>query len=139
MITSRLVIDIVPVGKPRMTRRSTKSPAAERYWQFKDDLLKWFNIKGYDIYKMDIYEIHLRVGVPMPKSWSMKKKLELYHKPCRSKPDYDNIEKAVSDAICINVNGKGDDSGVWKSSLEKIWTHESEGYIALELVYEPRE
>ena len=134
----QIVIPITPIGKPRMTRGSTKSDAAERYWQFKDSLIQWFNIAGYDLYKMDIHEIHLHAGIPMYPSWSKKKKAKLVGQPMRQKPDFDNIEKAVGDAICFNVKGKGDDSGVYKSSFMKTWTREDEGYLQIMLRYEDR-
>jgi len=60
-------------------------------------------------------------GMPMPKSWSKKKKAVFLGKAHQQKPDIDNLLKAILDAIFK------DDSGVWDIHAVKIWA--DVGYI----------
>ena len=47
--------------------------------------------------------------------WSKKKKHEMDGKPHQSRPDKDNLEKALLDAIYE------EDSHVWDSRVTKVW------------------
>lgn len=104
-------LSIDPVPKPRMTRadRWKQRPAVMRYWAYCDKLRE----------EVGVYEVpptlSLVFNVPMPKSWSKKKKLEMEGKPHQQKPDIDNYEKAFLDALCE------DDSYVYALRGEKYW------------------
>lgn len=50
-----------------------------------------------------------------PVSWSKKKRLSVIGKPHRAKPDRDNIDKAVLDALFK------EDSAIAKGTIEKRW------------------
>ncbi len=107
---SRKIYDIVPVPKPRMTRsdRWKTRPSTERYWAFKEEVrLKRVNVpeKG----------AHITFVMPVPKSWTKKKKAEHLGKPHQQKPDVDNLVKALLDAIY------DDDAHVWDVRATKIW------------------
>jgi Holliday junction resolvase RusA-like endonuclease len=55
--------------------------------------------------------------IPMPKSWSQKRRQEFLGKPCLSKPDLDNLLKAVMDSLLPDG-----DCQVWHiASAEKRW------------------
>lgn len=103
------IIKINPVAKPRMTQRDkwSKRPAVIKYWQYKDDLNK------YNITLPENYHIHFIL--PMPKSWTKKKKLAYFKQPHKQKPDKDNLEKAFLDAILK------DDSVVYDGRVTKWW------------------
>lgn len=58
---------------------------------------------------------HVTFVIPMPKSWSKKKRAEMDGKPHQSKPDKDNLEKALMDALFT------DDSHIWDSRVTKLW------------------
>ncbi|AMO48870.1 Endodeoxyribonuclease RusA [Enterobacter sp. FY-07] len=58
---------------------------------------------------------HITFILPMPQSWSKKKRAEMNGKPHKSKPDKDNLEKALLDALFE------DDSHVWDSRVTKLW------------------
>lgn len=60
----------------------------------------------------------------MPKSWSIKKKKELEGAPHRSKPDIDNLLKAIYDSLL------DDDSSVYYVTAVKYW--DEEGKIIIE-------
>ena len=106
--------DITPLAKPRMTQRDKwkKRPAVLHYHAFKDEC----RLKRVEIpqpCKIIFY-------IPMPKSWSKKKKLNMTYKPHKQKPDIDNLMKALFDAIYE------DDSHIWNVHAIKIW-HEKGG------------
>ncbi len=66
----------------------------------------------------------LKFYMPMPKSWSNKKRDTMHGTPHQQKPDWDNLAKAVCDAL------KKDDQTIWKCQTSKVWTNE--GAIAIE-------
>lgn len=114
-------IEVTPLGKPRMTQRDrwAKRPCVQRYYEFKDTVNK--AVRGnFDVNRL--YKPHKVVFyIPMPRSWSKKKKKEMDWTPHRQKPDLDNLLKAFYDSIL------DDDSGVHHLEAEKIWSEE--GYI----------
>jgi Holliday junction resolvase RusA-like endonuclease len=108
------VFEINPMGKPRMTQRDkwAKRPAVTKYWQFKDKLKEQAVKLGFE---MPEANYHMTFQIPMPESWSKKKKEQMNGKPHQQKPDKDNIEKAFTDALCK------DDSYIWDGRTTKIW------------------
>jgi len=110
---------IVPIGKPRMTQRDRwkQRPVVLRYHAFKDLCREW-NVELSD---------HFRVifVIPMPKSWSKKKKAAHDGQPHRAKPDIDNVLKALMDAVLE------DDSHVWSVRASKRWGYEGKIKILL--------
>ena len=63
---------ISPVSKPRMTRsdRWKKRPCVIKYWDYKTRLQAQLDMYGVVIDDV----IKVKFGVPMPKSWSKKRK-----------------------------------------------------------------
>lgn len=51
----------------------------------------------------------------MPKTWSKAKRDKMDGMPHKTKPDIDNLMKALLDAIY------GEDCQIWKISAEKRW------------------
>lgn len=104
---------ITPMGKPRMTRgdKYKKRSVVLRYWAFKEEC---------QIRRLALPECcyHLVFVLPMPASWSKKKKAEMYGQPHRGKPDKDNLEKAVLDALF------DDDAAIWDGRVTKYWGYE---------------
>lgn len=102
---------ITPVPAPRMTqadRRPPKRPAVARYHAFQDECR--------------LYRVDLKPGdsvefvLPMPQSWSKRKKLKMAGKPHEQKPDLDNLLKALQDSVLP------EDKHMWKySKVEKRW------------------
>lgn len=93
-----ITLNLNPVAKPRMTRSDKwkKRKATEKYWKFKDDLkmLCWLARWQPREDNLDITFV-----IPMPKSWSKKKKNEMNGQPHKSRPDLDNLIKAFKDAL----------------------------------------
>jgi hypothetical protein len=108
----RVIYDINPCAKPRMTQRDkwAKRPPVLRYFAFKDEC----KLRGV---KVPHFGAHIVFHVPMPKSWSDKKKNEYVGTPHLQRPDKDNLEKALLDAIYE------EDSTVWDSRVTKLWSY----------------
>lgn len=104
------VYPITPVPKPRMTQRDRwhKRPATEAYWAFKDEVR---------IRRVHVPEsgAHIIFVLPMPGSWSKKKRAEMDGRPHQQRPDKDNLEKGLLDAIY------DEDCQVWDSRVTKVW------------------
>lgn len=105
---------IAPCAAPRQVRsdRWNPSPAVVRYRQFRDDLRAQALLLKYTPGDT----LSLRFILPMPESWSLKKKREMDGKPHTVKPDLDNLVKAVKDSLLTS------DSHVWRyERMEKVW------------------
>lgn len=61
-------------------------------------------------------ELSIQFFIPVPDSWSNKKKLEMHNEPHQQKPDIDNLVKGFLDAFLV------DDSSVWRVDSAKLWT-----------------
>jgi len=105
-----VIYEIEPMGKPRMTQRDkwAKRPAVLRYRAFKDEC----RLKRVELPSGGA---HVTFVIPMPKSWSKKKRAEMNGKPHQQKPDLDNLAKALMDAV------HDDDAGIWSMCLSKGW------------------
>lgn len=101
---------ITPVAAPRMTRRDKFAPskAAQKYFAFRNEC----RLKRLTIPESGA---HVTFVIPVPKSWSAKKKAAHINQPHRSTPDADNLLKAVLDAIY------DDDRAVWDIRVTKRW------------------
>ena len=118
-----MLVDIDPVAKPRMTRADKwkKRPCVMRYRQFADDLREAIAKANFVVGNQLYMEFH----IPMPKSWSKKKKAELIGSPhFQSTPDTDNLCKACLDALIDQ------DCRVWHLEAKKYWSEK--GRIKIE-------
>lgn len=104
------IFTITPMGKPRMTRADKwkKRPEVMRYRAFCDEV-RLNNIPFPEAGG------HITFILPMPQSWSKKKREQFNGKPHQSKPDFDNLIKALSDAIFA------DDAHIWDCRVTKLW------------------
>lgn len=104
---------VTPIGKPRMTRSDKwkQRPAVMRYRFFCDD------VRLHDI-RLPEAGAHVTFVIPMPQSWSKKKRALMNGKPRKVKPDIDNLEKALLDALFDN------DAHIWDLRKTKIWGEE---------------
>lgn len=112
---NRIEFDITPIGKPRMVKSDSwrKRPVVENYWQYKDKLKERAEKFSYSV--PEILE-NITFIIPMPESWSNKKKESFNGKPHQSKPDLDNIIKGFKDCLCDN------DSFVHTyNNIRKVW------------------
>lgn len=109
-----VVFYMKPEPKPRMTQRDkwAKRPAVVRYYAFCDELREFWTKYSNTQVPPNVYIVFT---IPMPASWSEKKKLEMEGQPHQQRPDIDNYIKAFLDALCE------DDSYVYMLRAEKYW------------------
>lgn len=110
------IFKIVPVGKPRMTQRDKWNPslAVQHYWTYKDELKLKANLQQYKCQS----PLEVFFYLPMPKSWSNKKRQEMLGLPHEEKPDGDNLVKAFIDALLK------DDRKMHDVHYRKFWSVE---------------
>lgn len=101
--------DITPVPAPRQTRsdRWKERDCVMRYRAFKD------HVRALGVFIPQPCKIVFHM--PIPKSYSNKKKLSIIGKPHTQKPDLDNLLKALMDAVFE------DDGHIWAVCEEKRW------------------
>jgi Holliday junction resolvase RusA-like endonuclease len=118
------LFDLVPISAPRMTQsdrwrlnpehpdiNKRQRPVVTKYFAYKNNLVLQGKIMKFEIKPvLDVLFI-----MPMPNSWSAKKKERMNGLPCKVKPDTDNLIKAIKDTFCKN------DSHIWKETAEKRW------------------
>jgi len=112
---------ITPIPKPRMTQRDKWLKPSRKV------VAKYRNFCRHCKLERVIlpsYGAKIIFILPMPDSWSKKKKDSTNGKAHMNKPDLDNLLKALSDAIY------GDDSGIWDVHVTKRWGRE--GKIIIE-------
>ena len=68
--------------------------------------------------------------LPMPKSWSQKKKRSHLFKPHTNKLDKDNLEKGFLDSLFYQ-HPTLNDKQVWDGRVIKLWGQEDKGAIAI--------
>tara|TARA_R110000787_G_scaffold194120_1_gene305704 strand:+ start:18725 stop:19087 length:363 start_codon:yes stop_codon:yes gene_type:complete len=102
-----------PVSKPRQTQRDKwqKRPAVMRYRAFADEC----RLRKVELPESGAWVVF---HIPMPASWSKMKRAMMKGKPHQQKPDFDNLIKALSDAI------HKEDSGIWDCRVTKVWAEE---------------
>ncbi len=96
-----------------MTRadRWKKRKCVLEYWRFKDEVN--YLRKGFELGD----KISILFCMPFPKSYSKKKREKLFLKPHQVKPDADNLEKAIFDAI------KKKDQTIHDVKKRKVWSY----------------
>lgn len=102
-----------PLGKPRMTRRDKwkKRPCVLRYRSWAD----LARASAPREFGPEVVAVSWKAYMPLPASWSAKKKMTYRGQLHRQKPDRDNIDKAVLDALFQS------DCGVATGKIEKRW------------------
>lgn len=106
--------ELDPVPKPRMTRRDKwdKRPCVVRYWSYCNNLQAEAQKQNYTPSKT----LSLIFVIPMPNSWSKRKREAHDGKPHTQTPDLDNLIKAFKDALLKN------DSHIHTyNSMRKVW------------------
>lgn len=85
-----------------------KLPEVLRYRAFCDEV----RLQGVELPESGS---HVTFILPMPASWNNKKRTEFNGKLHQTKPDFDNMIKALMDAI------NEDDAHIWDSRVTKLW------------------
>lgn len=118
------VIKIKPMGAVRLNHscRWKRPPNVVRYFAYRDQLKAEL---GANLPIPD--ELDIDAFIAMPASWSEKKKKQLEGFPCRSKPDYDNLSKAVVDSLFK------EDQRIWSGRCRKFWART--GQLKVTMIY----
>ena len=117
-----MILNIPPCSKPRMTQRDRwkKRQCVLDFFAFRDRIKQEIKIIDTLLIKeppFDWDNLTVIFLVPMPKSWSKKKKALMAGKPMQQRPDLDNYLKGLFDAT------HKEDSSIWKVTASKIWTN----------------
>lgn len=106
-----------------MTQRDKWSPskAASNYYRYSDELRLLANAAGFTLGK----QVEVMFLVPMPESWSAKKKQQLDGTSHEQMPDDDNYLKAFCDAL------KENDCDIWNMHAVKFWVKSGQGKVVV--------
>lgn len=117
----KLTIKVSPMGAPRMTQRDTwkKRPVVLKYRKFKDAMRAAIAADSWTTLVLDLLgsanSLSWTAYFPIPPSYSKKKAAALAGQPHRQKPDRDNVDKAIMDALFK------EDCGIAFGTLAKLW------------------
>lgn len=109
--------DLRPAGLKRLLR-------LERYNQYKQDLLALSKQKGFTF---PYQGAHIKFFVPVPRSWSKKKKAAYHLKLHMGRPDVDNMLKGVFDSLF------SEDKYIADVRVTKFWVDFEAGWIDVEV------
>lgn len=115
----RLVLPGQPIGAPRMTRADAwkRRPCVLAYRAWRDAARAATLAAGHPIPVLPLWGgVRIMAFFAPPPSWSARKTASLRGEPHRSKPDWDNVAKAVCDLLW-----EGCDQVVWAASVTKRW------------------
>jgi len=107
-----MILEITPQRKPRITYRGKWSKQAQAYYEYANALRE--ASRGYVVPD----KLFVRFYLPMPNSWSKKKRVSETGRPHKQRPDIDNLVKAFLDALC------SDDKYVYAVRAEKYWSEQ---------------
>jgi Holliday junction resolvase RusA-like endonuclease len=114
------------MGKPRMTQRDKwmKRDCVVRYRAYCDRIRA-----SVGAIPIDPLAVHIKAYISVPSSWSKKKKQAMVGQRHRQKPDWDNIGKAICDALFE------DDSCIAVGLAEKFWCIEGHDRTEVRVIY----
>lgn len=107
------VLNVVPVPKPRQTRSDKwkKRPCVMRYRAFADA------VRDGGLH-LPVSGATVKFYLPMPTSWSKKRREEMRGRPHQQRSDLDNLVKSLMDALFA------DDCRVWDIHVQKFWAED---------------
>lgn len=106
---------LLPSGLKRKRR-------LQKYSKYKKDVLEFCQLHGITIPES---EAHIIFYIPVPKSWRPSKKVKHHLMPHQSKPDLDNLIKALKDSVMK------EDMSIWNYRLTKLWINDIEGHTEI--------
>jgi Holliday junction resolvase RusA-like endonuclease len=116
--TWTLSVEGVPIAKPRQTRRDKwmQRDSVMRYRNYADHLRLAANCQRLASLLPQIRKVELLFVIPIPPSYSKRRRAETIGQPCEAKPDLDNLCKSVLDALW-----PAGDSAITQIAMRKIW------------------
>ena len=125
-----MILEVAPFAKPRMTQRDrwAKRQIVIDYFAFRDtvkqEIERLLALQNNNDKNKSWEELDISFFIPMPKSWSKKKRSEMAGTPHKQRPDLDNYIKGLLDALLK------EDCKVWRVSARKIWV-DTKGCITI--------
>ncbi len=138
----------VPKARPKVTMHGTYTPKKTRDYE---SLIRqcWMEQSGVRLKENTPLKLKVICYMPIPQSYSKKKKRELNGKPHISRPDTDNLVKAVNDALqdktitktdrktkqktrTVQKNAFADDSCIFKVTAIKLYSNIPRVYVVIE-------
>lgn len=115
-----------PMGAPRQSRRDAWNPreCVLRYRAWKDKA----RASAPENLPAQPYGIRAQFYLPMPPSWSKRKQAEMAGKPHRQKFDWDNLAKALCDALWE------EDGCIASGIVTKTWCRPEEARVEVEVI-----
>lgn len=120
------LFDVIPTSAVRMTKSDTwklnpnhidplkrQRKSVTKYFAFKNLIAYQASEMGFVL--GDCVEVVFLV--PMPDSWSKKKKELMNRMPCKVRPDCDNYVKAVQDSL------SKEDGNIWYINCKKVYSY----------------
>jgi len=122
------IIELEPRPAPRMTKRDkwAKRKVVTDCFEWRKSFVLLCKQAQYHTLKPQLYGLFI---IPMPISWSKKKRLTMIDKPHQQRPDTDNIIKNIQDSWGV------DDGYVYSVHCEKYWGEKGR-IILFETIYE---
>lgn len=119
-------IPVTAMGKPRMTKRDkwAKRPCVMKYRAYAD-LLRAYVPEPPDA--NTVISLSWVAEIAMPRAWSQAKRKKLCGTLHRQKPDRDNIDKGILDALYK------EDSAIAQGHLKKVWAETSRLTLTFEV------
>ena len=126
----KLIFPVIPVpaSRPRVTQWGTYY--GKKYKNFKQEMADL--IPTYHATKVleGLISADMTFFVPIPKSWSKKKKAAKVGRYCDNNADLDNYEKAILDSL--NGNYFIDDRQIVEQSSRKIYAEAGSIHVNIE-------
>lgn len=145
-VKNKFTLCVTPQTHVRATQRDSVFFRIPREKLRPEGLKRLLRLEKYNQYKVELLAESRRVRfslppegasviffVPVPKSWSKKKKKQYHGKLHQAKPDLSNLLKAFEDAICTE-----DKYIAHYAGLSKRWVDFETGWIDI-VVSEPTE
>lgn len=112
-----------PVLEDKYPRLLKRKRQLEKYNRYKVALREEAARVGFE---MPVCGIWIKFYMPMPQSWSKKKKTQMNFGPKQSMPDLSNLIKAFEDSLLKQ------DNVIWDYRVSKFWYDSCKGYIEIE-------
>lgn len=144
MAQKKIILNITPESHCRATKGDSIFFRIPREKLRPDGLRRLLRLEKYNKYKVELLSLAKEKGftvpaagmnitfyMPMPRSWSKKKKKLLHGAFCQSRPDIDNMIKSFLDSLV------SEDKYVSNLAATKRWVDFPSGWIEIRLSDEP--
>ena len=109
----------IPLNRPR----ASKNRFYDSQYQVKENIVLYVNAHYGTLLPLEHpISIYMTFYMPIPISWSKKKKKLFIGQPHTATPDLDNLVKFVND--CFNGVFWQDDSLIAEINAQKVWAYE---------------